>query len=53
VNTWQNADCALLLLLLLQNLPVTIAESNAGLVPPAVAQELMGAGESRNPRFYV
>lgn len=26
------------------NLPVTIAESNAGLVPPAVAQELMGAG---------
>jgi hypothetical protein len=35
----------LLLLLLLQNLPVTIAESNAGLVPPAVAQELMGAGE--------
>jgi Na+/proline symporter len=28
----------------LQNLPVTIAESNAGLVPAAVAQELMGAG---------
>uniref|UniRef100_A0A383W3Q7 Urea active transporter n=1 Tax=Tetradesmus obliquus TaxID=3088 RepID=A0A383W3Q7_TETOB len=26
------------------NLPVTIAESNAGLVPAAVAQELMGAG---------
>lgn len=26
------------------NLPITIAESNAGLVPAAVAQELMGAG---------
>lgn len=26
------------------NLPVSIAESNAGLVPPAVIQELMGAG---------
>lgn len=26
------------------NLPVTIGESNQGLVPPAVAQELMGAG---------
>jgi len=26
------------------NLPVTIAESNSGLVPAAVASELMGAG---------
>jgi Na+/proline symporter len=26
------------------NLPITIAESNAGLVPPAVATMLMGAG---------
>eukprot|EP00882_Tetradesmus_deserticola_P003386 GHRQ01003582.1.p1 GENE.GHRQ01003582.1~~GHRQ01003582.1.p1 ORF type:complete len:665 (+),score=225.71 GHRQ01003582.1:267-2261(+) len=26
------------------NLPVTIAESNAGLIPAAVAQELLGAG---------
>jgi hypothetical protein len=26
------------------NLPITIAESNAGLVPPAVATMLLGAG---------
>ena len=26
------------------NLPITIAESNAGLVPPAVAPMLLGAG---------
>ena len=26
------------------NLPITIAESNAGLVPPAVASMLMGPG---------
>lgn len=34
------------------NLPVTIAESNAGLVPAAVAQELMGAGEAVNPAAH-
>lgn len=26
------------------NLPITISESNAGLVPPAVATMLLGAG---------